>query len=130
MKFSLLFFTYVFSFFYILFLAIVYFSKGRLDNNENRIYKKLIITNVVGIIIQILCEVFSAFNIEAINLIVTKLLLVYFITWIAQFLSYVLEISNIRDIKFKKLNMLLVVVFSVIVFVLPYEAFINQSEGI
>jgi signal transduction histidine kinase/CheY-like chemotaxis protein len=111
-------------------LAIVYFSKGRLDNNENRIYKKLIITNVVGIIIQILCEVFSAFNIEAINLIVTKLLLVYFITWIAQFLSYVLEISNIRDIKFKKLNMLLVVVFSVIVFVLPYEAFINQSEGI
>ncbi len=130
MKFSLLFFTYLFSFFYIVFLAIVYFSKGRLNNNENKIYKKLIITNIVGIVIQIFCEFFSAFDIKMLNYVATKLLLVYFIVWIAQFLGYVLEISNIRDIRIKKVNMFLVIVFSLIVFILPYEAYINQNEGI
>jgi len=111
-------------------LSVVYFSKGRLKNSENRIYKKLVITNVVGIIIQIFCEVFSALDIKIANYIITKLLLVYFVIWIAQFLSYVLEISNIRNLKLKQLNMILVIVFSLIVFALPYEAVINKSEGI
>ena len=68
MKFSLLFCTYIFSFFYISFLAVLYFSKNRLDNNENKIYKKLLVTNFIGIIIQLICEVFSVLKIELLNI--------------------------------------------------------------
>ena len=96
MKFSLLFYTYIFSFFYIVFLSILYFSKSRLDNKENKIYKSLLITNFVGIIIQIVCEMASTINIYYLNLIVTKLLLLYFIVWIILLFSYVLEISNLN----------------------------------
>ena len=67
MKFSLLFCTYIFSFFYISFLTVLYFSKNRLDNNENRIYKKLLVTNFIGIIIQLLCEFFSVLENELLN---------------------------------------------------------------
>ena len=67
MKFSLLFCTYIFSFFYISFLTFLYFSKNRLDNNENKIYQKLLVTNFIGIIIQLICEVFSVLKIELLN---------------------------------------------------------------
>mgnify|MGYP000992504281 CR=1 FL=1 len=59
MNFSLLFYTYILSFFYIVFLCILYFSKNRLDNNENKIYKILLISNLFGILIQVACEIFS-----------------------------------------------------------------------
>ena len=42
------------SFFYILMLLIVYFSKKRLSSIENRIYSGLIITNFFGVILAIL----------------------------------------------------------------------------
>ena len=104
MKFSLLFFTYILSFFYILFLTILYFSKSRLENNENKIYKKLIITNIFGIIVQLLCEVLMLFKIELAVLIFTKFLLVYFILWLALFFSYLLEVSDLRKSVIAKIN--------------------------
>ena len=97
MKFSLLFCTYIFSFFYILFLSVLYFSKKRLDNVENKIYRKLLITNFWGIIIQILSELTSILRIEILNCIMTKMLLLYFIFWIILFFMYVLEISNVNN---------------------------------
>ena len=130
MKFSLLFCTYILSFFYILFLILLYFSKNRLDNNENRIYKKLLITNFIGIIIQLLCEVFSFLKIEIISCIVTKLLLVYFVLWIIFFFSYVLEISNSNNRKFKFFNIVLFTISSILILFLPYNAYINTNEGI
>ena len=130
MKFSLLFCTYILNFFYILFLILLYFSKNRLDNNENRIYKKLLITNFIGIIIQLLCEVFSFLKIEIISCIVTKLLLVYFVLWIIFFFSYVLEISNSNNRKFKFFNIVLFTISSILILFLPYNAYINTNEGI
>ena len=72
MRLSILFCTYIFSFFYILFLSILYFSKNRLNNVENKIYKKLLVINFVGIIIQIVCEITMIIQVELINNIMTK----------------------------------------------------------
>lgn len=127
MKFSLLFFTYILSFFYILFLTILYFSKMRLNNNENRIYKKLIIVNIVGIIIQLVCEILMLFKFELVTLIFTKLLLVYFIGWLALFFSYLLEISNLGNGIFKKINIGTFVLSIVLCFILPYDAFYGDG---
>ena len=130
MKFSLLFCTYIFSFFYISFLTVLYFSKNRLDNNENKIYKKLLVTNFIGIIIQLICEVFSVLKIELLNSVFTKLLLVYFVLWLIQFLSYVLEISNSNNKLFKIANLIILIVSVLLIFVLPYEVFVDTTNGI
>ena len=130
MKFSLLFYTYIFSFFYIVFLSILYFSKSRLDNKENKIYKTLLITNFVGIIIQIVCEMASTINIYYLNLIVTKLLLLYFIVWIILLFSYVLEISNLNNKIFKGFNIAVLILSVIMVTILPYNFYSDGANGI
>ena len=130
MKFSLLFYTYIFSFFYIVFLSILYFSKSRLDNKENKIYKTLLITNFVGIIIQIVCEMASTINIYYLNLVVTKLLLLYFIVWIILLFSYVLEISNLNNKIFKGFNIAVLILSVIMVTILPYNFYSDGANGI
>ena len=130
MKFSLLFCSYILSFFYILFLILLYFSKSRLDNIENRIYKKLLGINLIGIVIQLGCEFFSIYQVKYLTCIVTKLLLVYFIVWLILFFLYVLEISNLKNNKTTKFNILLMIIFSIIAFFLPYKGYFNSNDGI
>ncbi len=130
MKFSLLFCSYILSFFYILFLIVLYFSKQRLDNNENKIYKRLLICNSVGIIIQLACEIFSIYQIEYLTCIITKLLLIYFIVWISLFLTYVLEISNIKNKIIRYINVFITITSSIIALILPYEMYVNFNDGI
>ena len=130
MKFSLLFCSYILSFFYILFLIIIYFSKNRLDNLENRIYKRLFITNIIGIVIQLICEIVSILNIQIILCIITKLLLIYFIIWIALFLLYVLEISNTLNNKLKITNLIIIIISCFLIIILPYKSYIDANLGI
>ena len=130
MRFSLLFFTNIISFLYVIFLSIIYFSKNRLENSENKIYKRLIITNIIGLVINVLCEICSTLDLTSLNMIVTKLLLVYFIFWLSQFILYVLEISNIKNRNYQLISMIAVLISIVIVFALPYDAYINQEERI
>ena len=40
----------IFSFVYVFMLLIVYFSKERIKNNENKIYKFLLISNLFGLL--------------------------------------------------------------------------------
>ncbi len=110
MKMSLLFCTYIFSFFYIIFLCILYFSKGRIDNNENKIYKKLLIANLIGIIIQIICDIVPVFRNEYIDCVAAKFLLAYFDIWIVLFFLYVLEISGLNTKKIKNTNFVIILI--------------------
>ena len=132
MKLSLLFCSYILSFFYILFLIVLYFSKNRLDNVENKIYKKLLITNFLGIVIQLICEFLSIFQVKYLTCIMTKFLLIYFIVWLILFFLYTFEISTSSNNNkiVNKLNIALIIVFSIIILILPYEIYVDASEGI
>ena len=130
MRFSLLFGTYILSFFYILFLTVLYFSKERLNNTENKIYKTLLISNIFGIIIQIICEILSIYHVEIITEIVTKILLIYFIVWLALFFQYVLEISSKSKKLISIISTVLVIVSMISIIILPYDAYFNLKEGI
>ncbi len=130
MKFSLLFYSYVLSLFYIVFLIVLFFSKKRINNIETKIYKRLLITTLFGIIIQLGCEIFSIFPIEYVTFVFTKLLLVYFIVWLSLFFAYVLEISNIRKVDKKNIEILFIAILSIIATLLPYDIYLNPSSGI
>lgn len=105
---KLLFFQ-LFGFLDILLLLFVYFSKKRINNYENRIYKYILITNLIGQILHISCFFTIAYmdSLSLLNLIITKLYLVYLLVWILLIVIYILVISYIdvrqTDTKKKKI---------------------------
>ena len=83
------------SLFYICLLTIVYFSKRRLKTPENIIFSLLILTNLVGVVLAIMCY-FTITNIAImpkINTFVSKAYLFYLLTWITLFTEYIVVIS-------------------------------------
>ena len=85
----------MFSFFYSLLLIIVYFRKKRLDTLENRIYGWTIIVNFIGIILAITSYITIIYynQIPITNMIISKALIVYYLTyiWLLTFYIYVIS---------------------------------------
>ena len=83
------------SFFYSLLLIIVYFRKKRLDTLENRIYGWTIIVNFIGIILAITSYITIIYynQIPITNMIISKALIVYYLTyiWLLTFYIYVIS---------------------------------------
>lgn len=83
------------SFFYSLLLIIVYFRKKRLDTLENRIYGWTIIVNFIGIILAITSYITIIYynQIPITNIIISKALIVYYLTyiWLLTFYIYVIS---------------------------------------
>lgn len=95
------------SLFYSILLIIVYFYKPRLHSAENKIFRILIVTNLIGIILDIMC-IFTVSNMDiipVINAIVTKTYLIYLHVWISLMTMYIFVISlKKNDETFKKLT--------------------------
>ena len=90
---------------YIVLLNLFYFSKKHLNSIENNIYKYLLLSNAVGLIIELLCF-YSVTHMEMIplfNSFVTKLLLVYYLWFIALYTYYVFVIAY-KDKENNKFN--------------------------
>ncbi len=93
-------FVLIASLLYSILLITVYFYKQRLETTENKIFKALIITNLIGIMLDIM-SIFTVTNMDVIpiiNGIVTKAYLVYLHVWICIMTSYIFVVS------FKKNN--------------------------
>ena len=69
---------------YLCILFVVYISKERINSIENKIFKAIMVSNIVGLIIELGCfiTVINMDKIPVINSIVTKLLLVYYLIYI------------------------------------------------
>ena len=114
----------IFSFMYIVALSFLYFSKTRLDNGENKIYKYILITNLVELVLQFLCD-FVSYKYDVIPTIISdfvlRLYLVYFIIFISLLIFYLIEIS----FKHKKIANIITLIgdtlITIVVFMLPYN---------
>ncbi len=87
------------SFFYILLLTLIFFSKKRLDTMENKIYSGLIITSLCGVIFAVSCY-YTTLHYEqfkSIAMIVSKGLLVYYLLYLAILTAYIYVISRKVD---------------------------------
>ena len=97
------------SLFYSIMLIIVYFSKQRIDSDENAIYKRLVLTNFLGLIIEIFpstlaIRVINNFN-PNLAIFILKFILYYFVVWILIFTYYIYVISS-KD-RYKEKNIYL-----------------------
>ena len=82
---------------FMLIFLITYFSKRRLKNKDNSIYSFLIITNIIGLIIDIIGYItMHNLNLNSlVNIIISKLNLIYYFTWLYLFVIYIIYISKI-----------------------------------
>ena len=83
------------SFFYCLLILITYFSKKRVVNNETKIYSLLIVVNFIGLLFELLSAFFNIYSTgyDTIEMILLRLINVYFLTWLSIFVFYVFTIS-------------------------------------
>ena len=117
----------IFSLIYVVGLSFVYFSKVRINNMENKIYKTMLIANIIGLILQICCDFISFKNDllpQLIMDIIYKLYLVYFIVFINLMLLYlIIIISKLKSKLLINVAVLFIMLESVIVTLSPYSLY-------
>ena len=105
-----------------LLIIILFFKKGHIDNYETRMYKKLIILNFIGLILELLCTVGSMIydDLPILANFIYKSYLLYLLSWTALFTYYVYKISTPKEVKNKKLSKTILTILGVLTIVLIY----------
>ena len=77
-------------------LAIIYFSKKRMDNDENKIYQVLMVSNGIGLLLHLVCD-YVSYNYdvipEVVSIVFLKLLLVYYLLFGVFLLLYLITVT-------------------------------------
>ena len=137
------FFFQITSFFYIILIAIAYFSKKKINSIENRIYSSLIIINIINLLVDVFSVYSGLVNPNSLQSdILCKLYLVVILAWVLAFTYYIFVISSKKNdghiiiskknntIKyFKKIFnycLTLFIIASVLIFVFPLHIY---SDG-
>ena len=125
MKLTRLSFVTVTCILYMVALIIIYYSKDRIKNEENRIYKKMMIANLVGLFLQLGCS-FVSTQYEIIPTVIAnsvlKAYLVYFIVFGTFLMWYVVTIAKETRINkelFLKVTYVIAMIWSLITLALP-----------
>ena len=109
----------IFSFIYIILVTLVYFSKGRIKNKENKIYTNILITSLIGIFLDSISGLLylNGYNSDSIFYqFLTKLILLFYVVWDIMMLEYIIVISKQQEKvdKHLKITNILIFVFGTI----------------
>lgn len=99
------------SFIYLVLVMTIYFVKKKMKTIENKIFSKMIITNLCGIIIDFI-SVYMAFNNlhNVIFEIINKIYLIYLLTWISLITIYCITIS-LKQEHIKKITKIIKIIY-------------------
>ena len=86
------------SLFYIVLLMVIFFSKDKIKSKENKIFSILIVTNFVGLLLDLASTYIALTDLSnpLLNFI-SKLYLIYLLTWISLFTFYTFVISYSKN---------------------------------
>ncbi len=122
----------VISLIYIAMLAIVYFSKKRMDSLENKVFSILIMTNIFGLIIDVVSTSLALRHMKGFLLTLSsKIYLVYLLAWILLLTVYIFIISSKSEEKKKVFDKVygisigVFVVSSIVLMILPLNNYMN-----
>jgi len=126
-------FLLYFSLLYICGLSFLYFSKARINNIENRIYKFLLVLNILGIVLQIGCDYVSVYY-ESLPTVfsnmILRLYLAYFIAWINTILDYLLALIFSQNRKVVWINIVFTILEAILVMLLPFDLFRDVTNKV
>ena len=120
---------------YTIIIMIIFFSKKKISNLENKIFNKILIITVLSMLTELL--IVFTLKMENISIITQKLFLVLIILWISIFMEYTLVLTlidihkenNIKK-KYEKYHYLLLMIAlicSIIIMILPIK--FNDING-
>lgn len=130
------------SLFYIVLLNVTFFSKKRLQSLENKLFSYMIVTNLLGIILDIISTYLAIINANySLLIIFCKSYLVYLLIWITLMTAYIYVISvngfkkkskertknQEKNSRFFKFLIILATISVLLVIVLPLYS--NRSNG-
>lgn len=131
------------SFIFVLMFIIFYFSKERLNTLDTKMYSCILVTNIIGIMIDVFGYfIFKIYGSESfISIMVSKFCLVYYFLWAYFFLLYIFVISfrekseYLLQKKFTKTIIILTSLFiCLIILIMPiqitYEDNVAYSSGL
>lgn len=134
----------IISLFYSLLLIVVFFYKERIRSVENKIYKRLIVFNLIGLIYEIfigtLASKYLVYSHYGLGILLLKLILIYFVVWYSTFTYYIFIIS-VKDrvkeeMELKKIMAwiktgiyVLFIVSCLFVFILPLYSFRDGNSA-
>lgn len=124
----------IYSLLYSVMVYIVYVSKKKLNNMENRIYSLLLRINILGLILELGCNLFLYYSdvsniFSVLNVIVNKTFLIYLLSWELLFAMYIFLISFFgeesphKNMRAKKRMLLIMagvyIISSLLILILP-----------
>ena len=131
------------SFIFVLMFIIFYFSKERLNTLDTKMYSYILVTNIIGIMIDVFGYfIFKIYGSESfISILISKFYLVYYFLWAYFFLLYIFVISfrekseYLLQKKFTKPSIILTSLFiCLIILIMPiqitYEDNVAYSSGL
>ncbi len=131
------------SFIFVLMFIIFYFSKERLNTLDTKMYSCILVTNIIGIMIDVFGYfIFKIYGSESfISILISKFYLVYYFLWAYFFLLYIFVISfrekteYLFQKKFTKPSIILTsIIISFIVLIMPiqitYKDNVAYSSGL
>lgn len=131
------------SFIFVLMFIIFYFSKERLNTLDTKMYSCILVTNIIGIMIDVFGYfIFKIYGSESfVSILISKFYLVYYFLWAYFFLLYIFVISfrekteYLFQKKFTKPSIILTsIIISLIVLIMPiqitYEDNVAYSSGL
>lgn len=131
------------SFIFVLMFIIFYFSKERLNTLDTKMYSYILVTNIIGIMIDIFGYfIFKIYGSESfISILISKFYLVYYFLWAYFFLIYIFVISfrekseYLLQKKFTKPSIILTsIVISLTILITPiqitYKDNVAYSSGL
>lgn len=118
-----------------LIIVILFNKKTHIDNKETRIFNTLIISNFIGLIIEISCTYASKLYLTypLVSNIIYKLYLLYLILWISTITYYVFSMTkNDNKIKSNRIIVFLLYYFviTIILLILPIKIIIKNNFAI
>ena len=123
--------TNIVSLIYLALISIIYYSKKKTKSEENRIYSIMLIASIIGNILDPLSGIlyYNNYNVMSLSyLILTKMILLYYLIWDISFFSYIILITNSdNSTKFKKILKIITSVLIVIVLFSPLKIVSNNN---
>ena len=123
--------TNIVSLIYLVLISIIYYSKKKAKSEENRIYSIMLIVSIIGNILDPLSGIlyYNNYNVMSLSyLILTKMILLYYLIWDISFFSYIILITNSdNSTKFKKILKIITSVLIVIVLFSPLKIVSNNN---
>lgn len=107
--------------FFSVLLNIVYFSKNRLNNLENKLYKFIVVSNLVALVFEFLNTFSSQYPSTVLSFFVLKTYLLLLLVWVTVLAIYMICIAKKSHKLFVPFWMISIVLTTVITIILPFQ---------